>query len=109
MAIKGLALKGETLIGQTFAEKRPGRHLITSAVEHPAVMEVCRYLAAHHFECYLCTRRFIWPGRSGRYTQGHQTGNNPDHDHGMPIMKWGRFNDCGDCSPGASSQYPDAY
>ena len=45
MAIKGLAL-----IGQTFAEKRPGRHLITSAVEHPAVMEVCRYLAAHHFE-----------------------------------------------------------
>jgi cysteine desulfurase len=40
MAIKGLA----------FAENRTGNHLITSAVEHPAVAEVCRYLAAHHFE-----------------------------------------------------------
>jgi cysteine desulfurase len=40
MAIKGLA----------FAENRTGNHLITSAIEHPAVMEVCRYLAAHHFE-----------------------------------------------------------
>ncbi|MDA3949074.1 MAG: cysteine desulfurase family protein, partial [Spirochaeta sp.] len=27
-----------------------GNHIITSAVEHPAVMEVCHYLAAHGFE-----------------------------------------------------------
>jgi cysteine desulfurase len=39
-AIKGSA---EALCGR-------GNHVITSAVEHPAVTEVCRYLAAHGFE-----------------------------------------------------------
>ena len=39
-AIKGLAL----------ALKEKGRHLITSTVEHPAVLDVCRYLEQEGFE-----------------------------------------------------------
>lgn len=30
--------------------KHRGRHIVTSAVEHPAVLEVCRYLAGEGFE-----------------------------------------------------------
>ncbi len=39
-AIKGIAL----------ANKHKGNHIITSAVEHPAVFEVCRYLEQNGFE-----------------------------------------------------------
>ena len=39
-AIKGIAL----------ANKHKGNHIITSAVEHPAVFEVCNYLAKNGFE-----------------------------------------------------------
>ncbi len=39
-AIKGLA----------FAQKNKGNHIITSAIEHPAVFEVCRYLEKIGFE-----------------------------------------------------------
>ncbi|KJS29641.1 MAG: cysteine desulfurase [Desulfatitalea sp. BRH_c12] len=39
-AIKGLAR----------ALKHKGRHIVTSAFEHPAVLEVCRYLAGEGFE-----------------------------------------------------------
>ena len=40
MAIKGIAL----------ARQRRGRHIITSAIEHPAVIEVCHYLEKFGFE-----------------------------------------------------------
>ena len=39
-AIKGIA----------FANKHRGNHIITSAIEHPAVFEVCRYLEKNGFE-----------------------------------------------------------
>jgi cysteine desulfurase len=39
-AIKGIAR----------SMKSKGRHIVTSAFEHPAVLEVCRYLAAEGFE-----------------------------------------------------------
>ena len=39
-AIKGIA----------FANKGRGNHIITSAIEHPAVFEVCNYLSKHGFE-----------------------------------------------------------
>ncbi len=38
LAIKGVAL----------AHANRGRHIITSAIEHPAVLNTCRYLADHH-------------------------------------------------------------
>jgi cysteine sulfinate desulfinase/cysteine desulfurase-like protein len=43
MAIQGVA----------FQMQKPGNHIITSAIEHPAVTEVCRYLEKHGFEITL--------------------------------------------------------
>lgn len=40
LAIKGIALKN----------KNKGKHIITSSFEHPAVLEVCRYLAKQGYE-----------------------------------------------------------
>ena len=40
MAVKGLA----------FAQKHKGKHIITTAIEHPAVVEVCRDLEKYGFE-----------------------------------------------------------
>ncbi len=35
--------------GVAYAHRRKGNHLITSQIEHPAVMEVCRHLEDQHF------------------------------------------------------------
>jgi cysteine desulfurase len=36
--------------GIAFAHKNRGNHIITSSIEHPAVIEVCKYLEKHGFE-----------------------------------------------------------
>ncbi len=38
------------LKGIAFANKDKGNHIITSSVEHPAIIEVCKYLEKHGFE-----------------------------------------------------------
>ena len=38
------------IIGAAQVPSERGRHLVTTAVEHPAVLEVCRWLAGHGFE-----------------------------------------------------------
>ncbi|MCG6946373.1 MAG: cysteine desulfurase [Deltaproteobacteria bacterium] len=36
--------------GTVFANREKGNHIITSAIEHPAVLEVCKYLAGKGFQ-----------------------------------------------------------
>ena len=36
--------------GTAFALREKGRHIITTAIEHPAVLNTCRWLAKHGFE-----------------------------------------------------------
>ena len=36
--------------GTAFANREKGNHIITSAIEHPAVLEVCKYLAEKGFQ-----------------------------------------------------------
>ena len=45
----GTEANNHAIKGVAFAHRRRGNHIITSAVEHPAVTEVCRYLETQGF------------------------------------------------------------
>ncbi len=47
--------------GTAFAMEQKGRHLITTAIEHPAVLNACRWLEKHGFEV-----TYVMPDRKGR-------------------------------------------
>ncbi len=38
------------LRGYAFANRHKGNHLITSSIEHPSIIEVCKYLEKHNFK-----------------------------------------------------------
>lgn len=46
--------------GTAFATEQKGRHLITTSIEHPAVLNSCRWLEKHGFEV-----TYIMPDREG--------------------------------------------
>lgn len=46
----GTESNNHAIRGMCHALEQKGNHIITSAVEHPAVLEVCRYLERHGFE-----------------------------------------------------------
>jgi len=45
----GTESNNHAIKGVAFASRDRGNHIITSAIEHPAVTEVCRYLEGHGF------------------------------------------------------------
>jgi len=45
----GTESNNAAITGIAFAERERGNHIVTSAVEHPAVMEVCRWLETQGF------------------------------------------------------------
>lgn len=46
----GTESNNQAIIGIARANRRKGNHIITCAIEHPAVLEVCRYLEKCEFE-----------------------------------------------------------
>ena len=46
----GTESNNHAMIGSAMAQKEKGNHIITTAIEHPAVLEVCKYLAGFGVE-----------------------------------------------------------
>jgi len=46
----GTESNNHAIIGTAFARRSQGNHIITTLIEHPAVIEVCRYLETQGFE-----------------------------------------------------------
>ncbi len=62
----GTESNNQAIKGMARALKQKGRHVVTSAIEHPAVLEVCRYLETEGFQTTLVpvdAQGMIDPGR----------------------------------------------
>ena len=60
----GTESNNHAILGMARAMKANGRHIVTSTVEHPAVLEVCRYLETEGFETTYVEvddTGWVWP------------------------------------------------
>ncbi len=77
----GTESNNHAISGTAFAFREKGDHIITSQIEHPAVLEVCRRLERYGCDVDVPPGERIRRSGSTRRGKGHHASNSPDHDH----------------------------
>lgn len=67
--------------GTFFALRHKGEHIVTTTVEHPAILAPCRFLEQARRGSDLCAGRQHGPGRSRRRASCHHVAHHPDQRH----------------------------
>ena len=69
------------LIGCARANRRAGNHLITTSIEHPAILNTMRYLEEEEGFRVTYLPVDCWPGQAGCIKRSVMPGDDPGIDH----------------------------